>query len=45
VVGVDTSFGVVRILLVGAPGGLVHEHVEYEAVFLEVQVLQIVVEV
>jgi hypothetical protein len=45
VVGVDASFAVVAVLLGGAPGTLVHEHVEDESVFLQIQLLQIVVQV
>jgi len=45
VVRVDAALAVVAVLLGWAPGRLVHEHVEDEAVLVQVETLQVEVQV
>lgn len=42
---INTAFAVVTVVLVGTPSALVHEHVENEAIFLQVDTLKVVVQV
>ncbi len=44
-VSVNTALTVVGVFLRGAPSGLVHEHVEDEAVLIQIKTLQVVVEI
>lgn len=45
VVRIDTTFAVMTIFFGWAPGRLVHEHIEYETVLLQIQTLQIEVQI
>jgi len=45
VVRVDAALAVVRILLSGTPSGLVHKHVEDEAVLVQIKALQVIIQV
>jgi len=43
VVGVNAAFAIVRVLLSGTPGCLVHKHIENKAVLIEIKTLKVVV--
>ena len=45
VVGVNATFAVVTFFLRGTPSSFVHEHIEHESIFVQVQLLQVVVKV
>jgi hypothetical protein len=45
VVGIDASFAVMAVFLGGAPGTLVHKHVEHEPILFQIQILQIGVQI
>jgi len=45
VVGVNAAFAIVRVLLSGTPGCLVHKHIENKAVLIEIKTLKVVVQI
>jgi hypothetical protein len=45
VVRVDAPLGIMRVLLSGAPAGLVEKHIEQEVIVTQVQLGQLMVQV
>lgn len=44
VVCVDTALTIVGVFFSGAPGGFIHKHVKDEAVFVQIEILEVVVQ-